>query len=397
MQNPSLRLTSLNFHSLGFFWARQCGMYLEDSNTIPPVPLRTDPVETKTERWKDWAAKQVQLRALLGHYILDGHISRFSRGPTSVRHTANPLPIPASEAAFEAESADQWITEMAKGSMTRSFREVFLALFSNSSSPILENLSSFSIRIILEGLQSTVADIADAKGPVAGMHTKAETYTALIRLYENCIVPQTPQIIEVERSELLIRWHLLGLDLATSSVSLCQNICAYFGIRQDLFRCPLDASSGLNIPSWAENNDSRRALSHAAAIQDIAEKLPLGRSNAVHVPMALFAAATVYAGLCLGGHCNVSIPRKTSWSEIWDENVQAEVTGSISQRPGTPGESINVYEARGQTTVNRNLLYDLTSLKSLMFGSSRWGISSTMDDILQQWISAIHTSTGRDV
>ncbi len=69
-KNESLRMTSQIFHGLGFYWARQCGMF----NLGPPsynVPSLGASEEQKLECWKVWAAQEVQNRAVLGHYILE--------------------------------------------------------------------------------------------------------------------------------------------------------------------------------------------------------------------------------------------------------------------------------------------------------------------------------------
>ena len=59
-------MTAQVFHSLGFYWARETGMYeIEIDDEVPPVDTiaNADAVE---ERWRAWAAKETQLRALLG-------------------------------------------------------------------------------------------------------------------------------------------------------------------------------------------------------------------------------------------------------------------------------------------------------------------------------------------
>jgi hypothetical protein len=67
-QNITLRKTAQVFHSLGFFWARETGMFdLEferDSGAPPLDPSATEDVIE--EEWRTWAAKETQLRALLG-------------------------------------------------------------------------------------------------------------------------------------------------------------------------------------------------------------------------------------------------------------------------------------------------------------------------------------------
>jgi len=74
-KNESLRMTSQTFHGLGFYWARQCGMFNVHRSAFP-VPSLLAAEEDKIEAWKLWAAQEVQNRGVLGHYVLDGHISQ---------------------------------------------------------------------------------------------------------------------------------------------------------------------------------------------------------------------------------------------------------------------------------------------------------------------------------
>lgn len=103
-------MTGQVFHSLGFYWARHCGMFEAGLETMIDIPCLEDPEAEKLHRWRLWAAREIQLRVVLGHYVLDGQISQFSGDPTCARHTANPLGLPSSDCAFEANTVDEWIT-----------------------------------------------------------------------------------------------------------------------------------------------------------------------------------------------------------------------------------------------------------------------------------------------
>jgi hypothetical protein len=99
--------------------------------------------------------------------------------------------MPESDAAFDAMTADDWIYQMLKTEPPRrSFREAFVALFSSN---YLHNsdslLSNFTLRVLLEGLQSLAADVQEAENqPCIGTPSRAEISHALIRLY----LPKTP-------------------------------------------------------------------------------------------------------------------------------------------------------------------------------------------------------------
>jgi hypothetical protein len=96
----------LNFPWTLLLLTRQCGMFNvgQESYTVPSLD---SPGGKKLECWKVWAAQEVQHRAVLSHYVLDGHISQFSGYAACARHVTNPLQIPAPDAAFDATTANE--------------------------------------------------------------------------------------------------------------------------------------------------------------------------------------------------------------------------------------------------------------------------------------------------
>jgi hypothetical protein len=70
-KNVILRKTAHVFHSLGFFWARETGMFdLESHSHSCSSTLASAAGDAVLEdEWKTWAAKETQLRALLGETL----------------------------------------------------------------------------------------------------------------------------------------------------------------------------------------------------------------------------------------------------------------------------------------------------------------------------------------
>ncbi|EXJ56963.1 hypothetical protein A1O7_07307 [Cladophialophora yegresii CBS 114405] len=71
VQNIKLRKTAQVFHSLGFFWAHETGMFDLEIEKDCGVPA-SDPSATKDELgedWRMWAARETQLLALLGEHV----------------------------------------------------------------------------------------------------------------------------------------------------------------------------------------------------------------------------------------------------------------------------------------------------------------------------------------
>lgn len=383
-KNESLRMTSQTFHGLGFYWARQCGMFNINQASFN-VPSLEASHEEKTACWKLWAAKEVQNRSVLGHYMLDGHISQFSGYAACARHVTNPLLIPASDAAFEAATPDEWIREMQKQRSTpRSFRELFLHLF---ASTLVRNhkvtSSMFTLRVVLEGLQSLAADVLEAEGqPAVGTPTKKDIATAMVRFYNQYLC--TSDALTVDQLELLIRWHTIFLDLATPSTALCRKICAMNGISQNLHETnKAPVPRGLDLAAWSQSPDGMRAVLHSLAIQEIVEKMPLGRSSGIHLPAAIFAVATIYSARCIAGVSMITAPRNFTWENAWDVNESENLADSSIQA----FLGCN-YAKTAQNSRTKNLMYEINSLQiTLNSISSRWGVSHEMDALLGKWIA----------
>ncbi|RFU27123.1 hypothetical protein B7463_g9215, partial [Scytalidium lignicola] len=433
-RNREIRTTSQAFHALGFFWARHCGMFDSEPYSLDHLPSLNDPEATKDYQWRVWAAKQIQLRALLGHYTVDGLMGRMFGRPTSIRHAANRLGLPCSDALFEANSADEWLTVMNseksspnKTSIT-SFRAIFHSLFqptdySGIPTPLETTaFTALSLRVVLEGLQTFVSDSSDDDlGPAVGVPPIFEIRRALVKMHH--IISLSQHLFSAEKLELLLRWHGICLDICVDSSILCKNVCSRYGIAQYIW-----AGSGgegelemtkneLDLIRWAATDNARRALLHAIAIQEMIEQLPRGRAHVTHIPTSLFAAATVYVVLCLGGLTQFNLPSEVEWKEVLlshnedpNDGLSSSASSSSSELSPTSTQS----ETRGFISdsclnlgvgsalegdkhrnkhigISRNLLYELNSMQKLFRClSAQWGISFEMEEVMDKWIGLCH-------
>lgn len=155
----------------------------------------------------------------------------------------------------------------------------------------------------------------------------------------------------------------------------------------------------MDLVSWANTEDARRALVHAIAIQEIVEQLPRGRAHVIHIPSSLFAAATVYCVFSLAGQSMVGLPGVVDWMSVLSTGYD-EI--GVGERGGE-GEEGDVRETkkyiRGEFVgmngrgmgASKNLLYELNSMQKLFRClSSQWGIAFDMEDVIDQWISLCH-------
>ncbi|KAG9234663.1 C2H2 type zinc finger domain protein [Amylocarpus encephaloides] len=388
-KNKSFRSTAQTFHSLGFFWARQCGFYddQDESRSFPPFGAGEN---ENADAWTSWVAREVQNRAILGHYILDGYISQYSGNASSARHVNNVLRLPGSDQCFAATSADEWRREMEKSSFPRpSFREIYVMLFCPKTSMSSISIPNFAMRVILEGLQALVSDIHEANGPAVGTPSRSQVSQALIRLYtERLSLAEVPS---TENMELLIRWHSICLDLAVPSTKLCRNLCSVYGIEQQLYDGVYQAGQELNLADWSQSLDARRALLHAMAIHDIVETLPLGRPPAIHLPAAIFTVGTIYSAHSLAACSSVVYPSIFKWEDVWSMETAGPADDERSDTTGAEIVSFlqGDYSGEAPRSRLRNLIFDANSLQITLGSISRWGVSHEMESVIQQWVSTI--------
>ncbi|KAL4802766.1 hypothetical protein BDV18DRAFT_146536 [Aspergillus unguis] len=410
-KSRAVRTTSQVSRSLGFFWARHCGMLDTEPFSIEDVPFPNTASSEKDHRWRTWAAREIQQRALLAYHILDGLVAQMSGDGASTRHVANPLTLPSSEAAFDANTADEWLTHMRTQKPEQpTFRSIFRSLFPPIGSTTFRaldyHLSAFSLRVILEGLQSLVSDSDEYDLDLAtvGVPNRSDVRRALAQVHET--ITMSIHLSACERLEVLLRWHTICLDTMINSTVLCRHVCNRYDIAQQVSGGSRTLRTGFDMLHWVNTEDARRALLHAIAIQDIIEQLPRGRAHVIHMPSSLFAAATVYVVFALAGITNVHLPRTIVWQDALLSHADVtqtsgDGTGSTRQPPATGSETAR-FVAEGKIDPRssgmsagpaavRNLLYEMNSMQKLFRCLiSQWGLAHDMEEIVNQWITLCH-------
>ena len=396
LQNRLIRTTSQVFRPLGFFWARHCGMLDSEPFSMECLPFPSASMEEKERQWRTWAAREIQQRALLAYHVLDGLVAQMSGDGTSTRHVANPLVLPSSEAAFDASNVDEWLTHMRSQRPDQpSFRLVFRSLFPPVSSfrPLDYQLSAFSLRVILEGLQSLVSDSDESDLVAVGVPGRSDVRRALAQVHET--VSMSIHLSAEERLEVLLRWHTICLDTMINSTVLCRHVCSCYDIAQHVSGGSRTVKPGFDMTKWVCTPDARRALLHAIAIQDIIEQLPRGRAHVIHMPSSLFAAVTIYVVFSLAGVATIHLPRTIAWQDALLSHADLNL-GCDNSRASTGSETRRFVE-EGQTDsppglgAVRNLLYEMNSMQKLFRCLiSQWGIAHDMEEIVNQWITLCH-------
>ena len=394
-KNRAIRTTSQVFRPLGFFWARHCGMYDSEPYSMENLPSIDAPAAEKDHQWRIWSAREIQQRALLAYYVLDGLVGQMSGDGASARHVSNPLSLPSSEAAFDANTADEWLAHMHSQKPDQSsFRVVFRSLFPpvGNFRALDYQFSAFALRVVLEGLQSLISDCDDHELAV-GVPSRSDVRRALAQVHET--ISMSVHFSAAERLEILLRWHTVCLDTMINSTVLSRHVCSRYNLPQHVSGGCRTVQPGFDLVEWANSEDARRAVLHAVAIQDIVEQLPRGRAHVVHMPSSLFAAATIYVVFSLAGVATVNLPRTIIWQDAVLSHSDLHL-GHDDIRPPS-GETRRFVETEQGITPSppcgsvRNLLYELNSMQKLFRClSSQWGIARDMEDIIAQWIQLCH-------
>ncbi|KAI1842427.1 hypothetical protein JX266_011322 [Neoarthrinium moseri] len=398
-KNETLRVTSQVYHSLGFSWARHCNLFdLEPLSGVES--LSTNGGEELAKSWKAWVAREQQLRALLGHYILDGQLSFLSGQPTSVSHVTNPLVLSGNSRLFDSQSAAEWLTEMKSASHEPvHFRQLYFALFeAQNIDPSLMGAAktddlkslgnSLDVRVVLECIHSLVRETRDSLyvHSIGSLPSLFEVKTALFRVYRRLEHHHDP----VERLVLLLRWHFVCLDTVSNSMHICTRLIHQFQIQQNLFG-PRDASeSWSSIVDWVRTSpDAKRALLHATAIQDIAGQLPLSHINSMWMPIPIFAAAIIFGIFCLNGLSTVTLPHSVDWSVALDLTNPGGEPAALTSFDDQSQSKTQAFLGSSFRAANlalghsRNLRYDFNSLQTIIHGLSvQWGVCCELESVL---------------
>lgn len=395
-----MRVTSQIYQSMSFSWARHCGLF--DFDALPPfiLPDANDHAGL-LKGWRTWVSRELQLRALLGHYVLDGQLSFLSGQPPSVAHTTNPLTLSGNVRIFDAQTVDEWFTEVkiAPPSHTK-FRDIYGALFeSQAIDPALDPAlggptlswsfqSQIDVRVALEGIHSVIRESQDPLYIQSSWRspTPAAISSALLQVRRHLEVGWSHN--SAESLGLLMRWHFVSLDAVSRILVISKELCRIYAVKQNLFRVEDIRDVQPSLSDWIEKSeDAKRALLHAAAIQDIAAQLPLSHINSMWTPMPIFSAATLCALFCLHGISTVSLPSIVDWNTVLD-------TGDFDASPDSYED-----KGRGKTQIflasnvrasspsigqARNLRYDLNSLQTIIHGLSvQWGVCVDLEYVLQ--------------
>ncbi|KAF9878442.1 cytochrome P450 [Colletotrichum karsti] len=374
-RNRTLRMTSQTFYGLSMHWAQYCGMY----DVVPsrqPVPQLHDPIEVKMQAWRSWAARETQLRTLLGLCVIDGVVSQFSGNLVNTWSATNSLPLSADEEAFAADTVDNWIHVMTVRDRNHSPRperfsdlHQLLASEGSQSNPVYCLPGLLNIRIVLEILASLTTDFErTTRGAEAAQ--KLAAVKAMVTLRRH--ISQSTGLTAADKTIGLLRWHAVCLDLVVSTARGARRMCYHYNITQHIFGGKKrEEPSRIDPDKWTRGLRARKCLLHALEIHKIASEVPLGIIHDTCLPGALFAAATTYSSFALPGVSKIIVPASVDWGTVilcgLDDASETSIAQASDQATDTLAFLNNVGEGR------------TTGL------SQHWGVTQEMEEVVGAW------------
>jgi hypothetical protein len=391
-------MTSQTFYGLSMHWAQYCGLYDIGRTENPAIPRANDAMETKVRAWKTWAARETQLRTLLGLCIIDGVVSQFSGNFVNTWAATNSLPLAADDEAFAATTANDWIDVMTRRTNLRDinitrFYDVYHSLLVDGShAGLVGNISGLlNIKILLEILASLAADFEKVTPGPTGLRCKVGATKALGALRQ--ILSRSTTLSTVDKTIGLLRWHAVCLNLVSSTARGARRMCHYYGITQHIFGGKKRQEPGpVNPQRWAQGLLARKSVLHAIEIHKIATEIPLGTMHDTCLPGALFAAATTYASFALPGLTKVFVPGSIDWDSVILSGL--DDASNISSIPTTSEEPTQSTLRFLESSVDpipadwtaRNLFYELSSIRMLLHSlSQHWGVTQEMEEVVGSW------------
>jgi hypothetical protein len=179
--------------------------------------------------------------------------------------------------------------------------------------------------------------------------------------------------------------------MAVDTRALCDQISSSCGVTEKLFR-PRSGQvrrSDFDGRTWARTRDARRALLHAFAIRDIVQNLPFGRSHAIHIPFAIFMAATIQAAFMAIDIQVLPVPAMIDWEVVWlERNITTVDSSSEGESSGTETNQFlqDSFSPQNPRMLSRKMSLELHGLRMQLRGISfTWGLSQQMNHIMEQW------------
>ncbi|KAJ9096816.1 hypothetical protein QFC21_005087 [Naganishia friedmannii] len=355
----SVRRSPFTFQGLGLRIARLCGMYLHP-NIACDIDLPSDRCsEAELDiAWRTWAARETQLRALLGSMVVDGQFMSLFHTGTTVRHLCNEFPASCPDALWNAVTAAQWRDQvkarpdLQEVRRKQSFASVYRKLLDEQHGGLDISLHyplpSLGKATLIVGLSSVIADCRESRqlDQIYGQHPPLVLVTALRRLYRQLLHGVTNP---VESIGLRMGWH---------------DLCLQFLLSQSVDKASMRATANRppavpdNLPvcdetfSYTRTSVGRRILLHANAIRQLAEQFPFSAmtSPQFFIPRFCHVAALSLLGYIKGNKENKGTHRTY---DLTTREVDWDALGSFGF---SPSDRLTSYDAHSSTSIDKEFI-----------------------------------------
>ncbi|CAL5874393.1 uncharacterized protein PFLUO_LOCUS8689 [Penicillium psychrofluorescens] len=337
---PRNLLIVQTFHGTVVTWARRHKMF--------QVHQATDQLQanslthTVEDVWKSWTHAEEQIRVAAGLYILDSEISELFMTHPFMQHAESTLPLTASKELWVAPTAAQWKATM---NSEQSVARLDIPLTETSDQSPEQprsglDLGSSSRFRQYTRLQGIVASIMEKRTSAAAWtaKTRHQFEKQLIQFFDQHLKSKTQSGTDPFCLEVL--WHSTFMSLFVDFNRL-ELVMGRDGYDESVPHRDY-------VYKWASSNEGHRCALHGALILRKLQSMSLGMEPAVHVPRALYRAATVWYAYSEFGvdeqHTGTSATPSMDFPELVRLNVNSqtllfEANGYKSTKPKTQESS----------------------------------------------------------
>jgi len=249
-------------------------------------------------------------------------------------------------------------------------------------------LSHMSIPVVMEALQSLVSESHESDGPSVGLPSQAALNHALWRLYDYQVMHQDRARVDV--LDLSIRWHVVCISFCVQPSSLVYDLCERYGVRQELYKLGRSAFlKTFDLDAWSSSHLARRATLHAMAVLDLLQQLPLGKTQALQLPIAVFTSAVVLTAVNVTNRGRIQLPEPICWQTVCTMNDATTLdTPTIGgDAASTASFLLTGNVVTGARAAIRNIGRDVNAFQTILESSmSTWGVTREMTRILRQLV-----------
>ncbi|KAJ5966384.1 hypothetical protein N7481_013098 [Penicillium waksmanii] len=310
-------------------WARLYKMF-EAKRTTDHLSTFLD-TRTPEEAWRTWVQAEERSRVAAGLHILDTEISELVLTHPLMRHDKSLLPLTARHELWVAPNATQWRDIMIRRAPPEvSSGNIQLDFDSTDGFHSYTELEGINARLMEQKFMSTASN----------QELVEQFEPQLIHFLDRHFRSKPEGNFDPFCLEVL--WHSVFISLLVD-ISRLELAIGREGYEESLLHRDY-------VHTWSSSQEARRCALHGALILRKLQNMPLGVEPAIHVPRALYRAASVwYVYTEFGGDQDTSFPEisprpdinfpEMSFLKLNSEVLLFEANGYRTTKPKTSESS----------------------------------------------------------